>query len=52
MQACKPGSVADGYRQHLIIYLVRTLPLGSIGLPTPISGLTDKNEPFILSGPI
>ena len=42
MQACKPGSVSR-VSEILIIYLVLTVPSGSIGLPTPISGLTDKN---------
>jgi len=31
----------------LIIYLALTLPSGSIGLPTLIPDLTDKNGPFI-----
>lgn len=46
MQACKPGSVSH-LRETLIIYLVLTLPSETIGLPTSISGLTDKNGPFI-----
>lgn len=48
MQACKPGSVSR--QRHDAYHLSCPDKSGSIGLPTPISGLTDKNGPFIFIG--